>query len=144
MRSAGILFTTLALLLVQAPWIVCNCEDDAGCGPLFVECHCLDSHGHESAPRHDHTHGADECDGSHETGEPADGESPCDHVGFRLPFGTMPAAVALDAPSHATIDLALAAEHPTALVSEARIHARSDPPPERLLTPSVVTECLLL
>lgn len=151
MRASGVLLTVLALVLVQAPWVVCSCEDDAGCGPLFAECECI---GHHAAHRDEahkdeahknhasHEHGA-EC--NHEGGD--EPEEPCDHVGFRLPLGTMPAPASLDVAlhvMHGALDLALVYESPAALADTTCVRAPSDPPEGPRIAPSVATERLLL
>ncbi len=153
MRAVGVLFTVMALVLVQAPWIMCNCEGEAGCGPLFADCKCLGHHAEEHAKKHGHHHHGhgshNHHHGHHHHGDPhhddegGDDEGPCEHVGFRVPMGTMPAPVGLDAPV-LTLDLALIFDAPVMTVCAPQLPERIEPPPGPHIAPSVVTERLLL
>ena len=155
MRRLGSLLTLLALLAVQAPWVVCDCEVDGGLKPqllgLFGDgfaCDCAEHedghghhhHGHAHHNGHHHhghghhhcDHGARHCHGSYTHGHGEDGEpTPSGHVAIRLPMGVMP-ALAL-----------LVEDRAGAALDTATPHVEVRPPGDPT-APSVRTERLLL
>ena len=153
MRLAGTLFTVLALLAVQAPWVVCACED-GGVTPqllgLFGDemlCECSEAHDHDHD--HDgHAHHDTKCvhhhahvHHSHDDGED---HGPAGHVAFRLPMGTMPAGLALEAAQITFAPLALLTESFETAPLDRITFALDERPPGDPVAPSVRTERLLL
>lgn len=171
MRRAGTLFTLLALLAVQAPWLGCDCGDGATTptwfGPLAHAVRCLCehadgadhdvdcahhhgtacSHGHDHDHGHTHDHGHDHDGWHHYDHHHHDDVPPHDHephVAFHMQLSAVPASVTLEAARVAFAPLALLVE-PVATTRLDEIEVLPDEaPPGDPVAPSVRTERLLL
>ncbi|MDA1194222.1 MAG: hypothetical protein O2894_03485 [Planctomycetota bacterium] len=159
MRRTGILFTLLALVAAQAPWIACDCASGGSIKPLLLSAdshehdddvndgHTTHTNGSSCCHGHGHSHAQVElagrhCHGTYTHEHGKDDREPTDHLAFRLPMGTMPAPAALAA---LALDF-LTASAPIALASLGApvSFAAPEKPPGGCAPPSVTTERLLL
>lgn len=154
MRATGTLLTILALVAVQAPWIACACDGDAGIVPVLASLahgDVDDGHAGHAHAGHccDHAahlmHGAAHRHGAHcHDGQEHDGDAPERHDGFSLPVASMPGGVSLDA-HHAIPAIFTTLDDAAMLpVATQATTLRDAGPPEPRLEPGVTTERLLL
>ena len=156
MHRLGALFTVLALVAVQAPWIVCGCEDGAITPQLLglfgheLACECHEGHEHDGHGHHVHGHGhhAHHGHGHHEhRGHRHAPDCPHHdhgHVAFHMALGLMPPSVTLDAAAVTFAPLALLAEAYEPAVFDEHDLLVDERPPGDPVAPSVRTERLLL